>query len=286
VVDVLTNVIGTVIGIVLGLVFEQTALSIEARLLSFHPPDRSALMIVFFWFAWLVFPFFPITGLYVPRLKISLFMSTSPAVLPFLSAAVAWFASGRMLAAAGFRSPKIWLALSILLIPAQFFLVDRQPVPSEFLGALAGLLMFALRERTGRTTRAEAWVFLAILVLRGLTPFHLSPHSIAFGWIPFKGFLAAEWLHSIFLLIEKIYYYGAAIWLFRAAGTRLLNATIIAAATLGAIEAIQMYIPGHTPEITDPLLAILLACGLGILSRQRAPATLSPERETLSQSAE
>lgn len=130
-------------------------------------------------------------------------------------------------------------------------------------------------------------MFLAVLVLRGLTPFRLSPHSIALSWIPFEGFLAApEWLHSIFVLIEKIYFYGAAIWLLRAAGTRLLNAAVTVAAILGAIEIIQMYIPGHTPEITDPLLAILFACGLGILSRKRPLATLPPERETLSQLAE
>lgn len=151
--DVLTNVIGTIVGIILGVIFENTAQSIEARLSRFHPSDRSALMIVFFWGAWLVYPFFPITGLYVPRQKVHLFLSAPTlAVLPFLSAAAAWFALGRMLEAAGIRSAKIWLGLSILLIPAQFFLLDRQPVQSDLLGAIAGMLLFALRSRTRRAT--------------------------------------------------------------------------------------------------------------------------------------
>lgn len=277
--DVLTNVIGTVIGIGLGVIFENTAQSIEARL-SFHPSDRSALMLVFFWAAWLVYPFFPLTGRTVPRHKIDLFLSAPPlVVLPFLSAAAAWFVFGRMLEASGLRSPKIWLGLSILLIPAQFVLVDRQPVPSDLLGAVAGILLFALRDsRTRRATGSEAWAFLAILVVRGLTPFHLSANAAAFNWMPFRTFLTAEWLHGIFVLIEKTFYYGAAIWMLRAAGTRLLRASVVVVAILAAIEIVQTRMPGRTPDVTDPLLAILIAFGIAILSRRRVAAALSPER--------
>lgn len=117
-------------------------------------------------------------------------------------------------------------------------------------------------------------------------PLHLSANATAFSWMPFHASLTADWLHGILVLIEKTYYYGAAVWLLRAAGTRLLEACVVMTAILGVIEIIQTHMPGRIPDITDPLLAILMTFGIAILSRKRVVATLSPERETQFLSAE
>jgi uncharacterized membrane protein YadS len=55
--------------------------------------------------------------------------------------------------------------------------------------------------------------------------------------------------------------------LLRAAGWRLARAAIVLAVLLGAIEVIQIHLPGRVAEITDPLLALLLAITLGLLDR-------------------
>jgi hypothetical protein len=46
--------------------------------------------------------------------------------------------------------------LSILAIPAQFLIVDRQPVISEMLGASVGFALFEWRSHTKPVTQAEA----------------------------------------------------------------------------------------------------------------------------------
>jgi hypothetical protein len=69
------------------------------------------------------------------------------------------------------------------------------------------------------------------------------------------------------LLIEKVFYYGTAIWLLRAAGIRLVLSVILVAAVLASIEIVQIHLPGRTPEITDPILAVLMGFVLAMLSR-------------------
>jgi VanZ family protein len=56
----------------------------------------------------------------------------------------------------------------------------------------------------------------------------------------------------------------------RAAGWRLARAAIAVAVLLSAIEVIQVHLPGRVAEITDPLLALLLAMTLGLLDRSES----------------
>jgi hypothetical protein len=56
----------------------------------------------------------------------------------------------------------------------------------------------------------------------------------------------------------------------RESGYSFLRPGIAVAVMLGGVEWIQRYLPGRTPEITDPLLAILLALFMWLLE-QRGP---------------
>jgi VanZ family protein len=53
----------------------------------------------------------------------------------------------------------------------------------------------------------------------------------------------------------------------RAAEWRLAYAAVVVALLLGTIEAIQICIPGRVAEITDPLLALIMASFLGLVDR-------------------
>jgi len=44
---------------------------------------------------------------------------------------------------------------------------------------------------------------------------------------------------------------------------------------LGAIEAIQIHLPGRVAEVTDPLLALILASILGLVDRSQGLPNLS-----------
>lgn len=133
--------------------------------------------------------------------------------------------------------------------------------------------------------RRESWLstglaagFTVLLIVRGLTPFHFKALPGHFIWLPFKAMFAADWIVGLPVFLEKSFYYGVAIWLWRYAGWSVTRATIFIAAILAAIEAIQLYLPGRTSEITDPLLAILLGFMLWLLEqdyrRVREPAII------------
>ena len=268
VVDIATNIIGSILGVFLAVVFEAIA-EPAARRANRRATDQAALALLFAGAAYLVFPFFPVLGLYGLTLKLTAFAQAPVLdVTQFLSGFALWFAGGLLLQAAVIRRARVWLGISLLAVPAQFLIVGRQPVPAWAIGAAAGTVLFAWRGRSRRVSKAEAWAFLLVVLVRGLSPFCFMAASNVFTWIPFGGFLGDDWQAGIQVFLEKTFYYGTAIWLLRAAGTRLWQAAAIVAAVLACIEAAQIHLPGRIAEITDPILAILLAAGLAILSRE------------------
>jgi hypothetical protein len=83
-----------------------------------------------------------------------------------------------------------------------------------------------------------------------------EPLPSAFGWIPLAG-LAADPVLILRTVATKALLYGGAIWMLVRAGTRPLQAFSAIAVLLGLGEWAQVYLPGRTPELTDPLLAPL-----------------------------
>jgi len=255
--DVSANTSGAALGVALALVFESISRRRPVRS-PWRSPDRGALMLVFCWAAWVFFPFFPVLGFYEPSRKLAIFLhSPLLAPLPLLSFAAVWFAAGLLLEAAGFEAPRRWAAIALLAIPAQIFIATRQPLLSELAGAAAGVLLFTLRPAAKAVTRFEAGAFFGVLAFRGLAPFHFAQAAVAFDWIPFGGVLASSWQPAVLVLTGKVFYYGAGVWLPHRAGMRLWRAAVAVAILLAAIEIVQTHLPGRTPEITDPILALL-----------------------------
>jgi VanZ family protein len=272
IVDVITNVTGTVIGVIAGLLFEDLSSPGDfrkpRRIGGSTRADQGALLLAFCWVAWIFFPLYPVISRSDLSHKLA-FFAHARVVDPvsLLSTAASWYAGGLLLTAAGMRFSRGWFGLTLLAIPIQFLIVDRQPLPSGVVGAIAGAVLFALCHRARTPTKTEAWIFLGVILVRGLSPFHLAPAAAEFDWTPFVATLLGEWQSAAGVLIEKVFYYGTAIWLLRAAGLKWVPSTIVAAAVLASIEIAQIRLPGRTPEITDPVLAILLGFVLALLSR-------------------
>lgn len=272
-VDLLANTVGSVIGVLAGWVFEElsairSASAIASKEVRIHFIDRGALLLLFCFAAYLTFPFFPALSRTAARHKLDVFWQFS--WIPTISATAIWFVAGRLLTASGIPRARRWLAFSVLAIPAQLLIVSRQPLAVQILGASAGVLLYLF---WNKRTRFAAACFVLLLIVRGLAPFHFAPNPIPFSWLPFSGFLAMDWQPGMLILIEKLFYYGAAIWLLRSAGLRLVVAIPIVAATLGFIELAQTEIPGRNSEITDPLLALLM----GALLKAFQPKAAQPE---------
>jgi hypothetical protein len=175
-----------------------------------------------------------------------------------------------LLAAAGFRHFQMSLAALFLLLPAQILIVTLQPEPAAILGAVIAVVVVFYCGVLEGINRPLGWAFLGLLLLRGLVPFHLLAQPQDFTWIPFGASLGSSWQSGFQILIGKIFYYGTAIWLLRAGGIRLRNATVLVALVLAAIEAAQRYLPGRTPEITDPIMAVLAGLGLWAMAPPRS----------------
>jgi hypothetical protein len=95
-------------------------------------------------------------------------------------------------------------------------------------------------------------------VVGELAPFHFG-EAAKFNWIPFRGFFESTWQNGFIILFRKSFWYGSVIWLWRAAGYPLGAVTLIVALALALLEWVQIYLPGRTPEITDAVLAVVMA---------------------------
>jgi hypothetical protein len=109
------------------------------------------------------------------------------------------------------------------------------------------------------------WVFAIVIILRGVAPFQFSATPQDFDWIPFRASLESDWQTGAATLLDKASWYATAVWLSRDSGVRLRTASIWVAQLLAAIEIAQIWLPGRSPEITDPLLAVAAGAVLWIL---------------------
>lgn len=270
-VDLVDNILGSAVGVFAGFIFTQI---VDAPLTGpkFHVRDRGATALLFCWVAFLVFPLFPALAFITLRTKCAaLFQAPVIDLVPILLTATEWLAVGRLLVAAGARSPLRWLCVLLLLVPAQFMIVNRSPMPSDFVGAALAVLLFHFFGKEPIADRRAGVALLVAVMLRGLAPFHFEGPGRLFLWIPFASLLGAEWQNAIVILAGKLFQYGASIWLLHRGGVRLVRATVLVTLVLAGIEALQTRIPSHVPEITDPLLAVLLCMGLSVLDRHPEP---------------
>jgi glycopeptide antibiotics resistance protein len=268
--DVLWNTLGAALGVAVA----SAARAVwDSKLLRRRPHieiDSGAIVLLLCWIAFLFFPLVPALNRVVLRNKFQSFIDPRFDAVSFLSAAITWFIIGRLIALAGARPPAAWLgAAAVIAVPAQIIVVTRQPALSAFAGAVAGFLLFAVFGRKLRSRTADAWLAVSLLAVRGLLPFRLTIDANSFTWLPFGGVLGYDWQRAFVVLLEKVFYYGAAIWALRRAGTRLSTATAITAALLACIEVFQIHLKGRTPEVTDVLMAVIIGVTVSIFSSPR-----------------
>lgn len=268
-VDLTNNALGSGIGVIAGLLFTQIV-DVPITGPAFRLRDRGAVFLLFCWASFLLFPLFPVVSLGVWRAKISTFVH-APLVnpVPTLLSAAEWFAAGRLLIAAGARRPVLWLLGAVALLPLQFVIVNRNPTPADVTGAVLAVVLIAVLGRTPTVDLFGGISLLVAVALRGLAPFRFEGTPSSFLWIPFEGLLGTEWQNGITILLWKLFQYGASIWMLHRGGLRRMRATVIVTLVLTVVEVSQTRIPGHVPEINDPLLAVMLGLGFHVLARWR-----------------
>lgn len=265
--DVVCNVSGTALGVALGMVYprwlRRFLVPVETTLL--HP--SSALLLCSTWLAYQGFPLFPALSRTQLRGKIqNLFAAVSITPLETFSYFVEWMIVARLLEAViGADRTRRFFPAVLLVLPAKLLVVGRTASWSEIAGAMLACICWYFINGYQKGTAVLGALLVSLLVLRGLAPYHWSIIRNPFSWVPFGGFLAADQDFGLVTFFQKCFWYGSAVWLLRAAGWRLASAAIAVAVVLAAIEVIQIHLPGRVAEITDPLLALILAATFGLL---------------------
>jgi VanZ family protein len=258
--DIVSNTAGTAAGALAGLLFGsqiQRLLEKPARRLA-----PAAAILLGCWLTAETFPFFPAlthTKLHQALAALGNGMPLSPADV--WANAAEWFAAG-LAARVIFGRLRWWFPLAALgLSAARFVIASRVVTPDELAGVILAVILWQfVPER--RKVRAGVWSMGAALLVRELAPFHFSGRAQSFSWIPFRATLDSEWQAAVAILARKAFDYGAMVWLLRKIGVGYWRAGMAVSAGLLVCELAQVYLPGRTPEITDPVLALLMVAAL------------------------
>ena len=268
--DLVCNVSGTVLGVGMGSLYQQwlrrfLARAEKAKFL--HP--SGAVLLFYTWLAYQVFPLFPALS----RTRLTekfrvLFTNLSVSPFEIFTYFVEWLVVAQLLESfLGVERTRRLFPLLLLVLPAKPLIVGRTFTWSELAGAVLAYICSYFLSEYQRRAALVAGLIVSLLILRGLAPYHWSSVPNPFSWIPFSGFLAADREFGMLTFLRKCFWYGSTVWLLRAAGWRLARAAVAVALLLGAIEIIQIHLPGRVAEITDPVLALILAVPLGLSER-------------------
>jgi hypothetical protein len=186
-----------------------------------------------------------------------------------------------------YRHTAIWLTLfmlievifgkvhSIFLVPiftitvlcARVLVIGTILSVAEIAGGALALCIWPILLTLHQRRRA-LMVFLllvAYVVVERLEPFEFLAHARSFGWIPFRSFMFGSMEVNVLSFLEKIFLYGSLLFLLRLTGSRLRTATIFVVGLLFVTSWIETYLPDRSAEITDAVLALLVAAGLALL---------------------
>ena len=248
-VDVVTNVTGAALGVALATQFRS--------MVTVRPGTGGPLFLLFCWVGSMLFPFMP--DLSVHHLNYKIFTFTSPPfhALVFFSLLVTWLAAARLVEAAVDRYV---VPLLLLVLPLKLFIAGITLSWTDCLPAVAAVMIcFAWPPRTRYRDGALAALALSSIILTGLSPLHFSATPQSFEWIPFRALFRTDWQGGFAIFFRKSFTYGSTIWLMVSAGISLGAATAVLATVLAGLEAVQLWLPNHVAESTDPFHAVILA---------------------------
>jgi VanZ family protein len=270
--DVVCNLTGALAGAAVARVYSQSLVPLVSwgDRISLRP-FSSATILLLCWIAYQTIPLFPQLSTTQLIVKIrSLGGAASWSLVEMSAGIVDWLAVAavvdEVVEPAGSR---FVLTALMLLLPVRLLLDTRSVTGAECVGAsLALMIRSRFLSKPGKRFSLLTSLSVAALVSRGLAPFQFTAHG-QFSWVPFAASLSYEQAAAFVVFFRKCFLYGVAVWLAGKAGCRYIAGALGIAAILAAIEAAQLRLPGRTPEITDPLLALIMAGILYLTDRHK-----------------
>jgi VanZ family protein len=273
--DLALNAAGTAIGAIAAIIYLAIGSTIRIPGLAAGRPDPVPVGLIALWLAFRLAPFVPTIDWqkYKDALK-PLLLTPELAWLDVLRYLVGWLV-------VGYAIRQVWrreYALYALFVIAGLVMAGRVMVVGKTLSAsevvaLAGCIplaavFIALSDR--RRALILALMLIAVIVLSGLKPFELQTTAQKFSWVPFMNSLNDNLEVNYSVLLEKCFWYFALIWLLTRRGLGIATAAFGTTLLLALIEFAQVWIPGRSAEITDPLLALSGGVLIAIVGAQNA----------------
>lgn len=272
--DLALNAIGTALGAAGGLAWRALGGLMHLPTRAEKPSrDPGAALLIGLWLAWRFAPFVPYLDL--AKLKLALQPLFSPrfdlvAVFIYLTC---WLVVNQAVAALVSRPRRLETLLLVIaaVLVGRLLVANQTFVPSELLALLLLLPMVVLMHRLTPQPRRAALVLAVatVLIIDGLAPFDFSPGTARFDLWPFMvwfeewseggpriAFQAIDWVE----MLGKLFLFGALLWVIREWGASVDFAIGVVTSTVMVIEVLQLWLPGQTASVTDPILA--LAVGL------------------------
>jgi VanZ family protein len=266
--DVYANLIGTVLGAIVGNFAGRDFLWLPFRDIA---ANRVPSLLLVLWLAYRLYPYVPTIDLhkYWDALKPVVF-HPRPAGYDLFRYTAIWLTVGSLIEAIGGRR-RGWLLFPLFIaavLAAKVVIIDKTLSAAEIGGAAIGLAVWLLLAMSvGPRTRAAATalLFSAYIVAERLEPFQFTTYGRAFGWTPFRSYLYGSVEVNITSFLEKVFLYGALIWLLEKSGLRFGVSAILVAIMLFAASWAETYLPGRSAEITDALMALLIGVIIAVV---------------------
>ena len=272
--DVLWNMIGSIAGIVAGL---------NVRLSSQHlrPGTALPLGLIALWLAAELLPFVPSLDVQSIRNNLKGVLQPKIAYDQLLFHTAGMLMAGRALAAVvGDARALRWLfLLASVVVAGKVFVVTLTLSISTLAGLAIGLVAWwwiGYWREPRRGTMVMLFLF-ATYAYGALAPFEFRSDSEPFSLLPFAGLLRGSMLANIQTLTANLCLYAGVLWIISTMGGRIVPCSIALAGLVLIFEIIQIYVVGRTPDITEPLLVLLLGQLLHAssqsISKRHSPST-------------
>ena len=257
--DSLVNLVGSIVGYIGGLIFKKHAESVHTEL---RASDIFIMVLLSSWVSYKLFPFIPTFDWQNMKDSLKpLLLNPDFEILSFVGNTISVYLIGYLFHKSSMKQPTLYYVFFVyIVLGLQVFFIDVDVSINEVLGAIVAMILWF-----GSATYVKAHhallvcLFTAMLVFYFLYPFEWLMHYHTFSFIPFSGFLNGSIEQNFFNLFLKIFLYGGLLKILWDIPLKPFTALMAAGFIVGGIEFLQIFMSAeHTPEITDPLLVVII----------------------------
>jgi VanZ family protein len=277
--DVIWNMVGTGVGAIAGS-------QLHARGTRWQMGPVLPLGLIALWLAAELLPFVPTLdiGLVKTNIKPLLQLAVTPKELVFH--AVGLIVVGAMLSevVGVARSPRWLAALAGVVAVGQMVVVTRTLDISTLLGLAFGWITWWVLRRWPEERRSIALMLLLFgaYLLGSLIPFELRSEPQPFRWVPFAALLNGSMVANSKVLAANAFLFAGMLTLVRLNRGSPVGTSVALAIVVALCEATQTYLQGRTPDITEPIVVLMIGLVIRFMplptdTRSRSVQTPTPE---------